>query len=209
MFKFLHNYDTTITERPAFTKMIDEIETIRLNDDYIVEIDVEHLTTHIIKLKKEETKMSMLSEKRHEIQAKLDVIMQNRKATIESKVQAYRTQLESEALPAEAVELKNVLAAIDAVIAYDESYVPQVQPSIVAEPAVKVEPLAETVEFQYAQPMQEAVIEPAVVPVEDVVAPISMVEAAPAVDTIPAGEVISTPTESRPGMATVNIPNRG
>ena len=208
MFKFLHNYDITIIERPAFTKMIGEIKTIRLNNDYIVEIDVEHLTAHIIKLKKEETKMSMLSEKRHEIQAKLDAIMQSRKATIESKVQAYRTQLESEALTAEAIKLKNVLAAIDAVIAYDESYVPQVQRPIV-EPAVKAEPLAETVEFQHAQPMQEAVIKPAVAPVEEVVAPISMVEAAPAVNTIPAGEVISTPTEGRPGMATINIPNRG
>lgn len=216
MFRFSHNYPITLTERPAFTKMIDKIEAIKLNDGYIIDLDVEHLTMHIIKIeKKEETKMSMLSEKRHEIQAKLDKIMQDRKTTIESKVQLYRTQLESEALPAEALELKNVLSAIDAVIAYDESYVPQPQPTVVAQPAVAVaEPVHVDVEPQanvasdLTQPVQE-VPQTIAQPVEEVVAPVSIVEAAPAVETIPAGEVISTPTDGRPGMPTINVPDRG
>lgn len=197
MFKFSLNYDTIPTERPAFTKMIDILDTITLNNGYTLQIDDKHLSVNIIKLKKEGKNMSMLTEKRVEIQKKLDNILNARAAAIDSKLAIYKAQLEAEPIPAEAIELKKVLAAIDEVIAYDSAYAEAAKPEITVVP-VQPEIQVETVEVTCAKPEVIATSTQA-----EVVKAVPVVETA----TIPAGEVLQS--ASRPGMAEINVPNRG
>lgn len=172
-------------DRPPFTKMIDEIETITFNG-YTLLIDEENWSASIINSIKEDDEMSMLSEKRQEIQAKLDALLSERNARIEARIAAYRRQLEAEPICAEAIEIKNVLKAIDEVIAYDAAYVAPV-----------AQPVAETIATPVAPTIKEVVVE-------------TIAQPAPAVEAMPAGQVI-TPAQPdcRPGMASIDIPERG
>lgn len=71
--------------------------------------------------------MSMLNEKRQELVIKLANLEQSRKAEIDAKVEAYRVSLE-ETIKYDGIDkLKSVIAAIDEVIAYDDTVQKQAQ----------------------------------------------------------------------------------
>lgn len=63
--------------------------------------------------------MSMLVEKRVELVAKLDALEFARKVEINNKVEAYRNTLEAQTPRDEIEKVKNVISALDEVIAYE------------------------------------------------------------------------------------------
>ena len=179
MFKFLLS---DIDDRPAYTQMVDEIQTIKLDNDYILTVDVENQQSSIIKiLKKEEITMSMLTEKREELVKKSNDLVAARTLEINNKVAAYKAQLEaSMPIPAEVSKIQSVIKAIDEVIAYEASLTTE---KVVETSATETTPASfpETTDTT-SQTVVETV-------------------------EIPAGEVV-THTEGRPGMAAVEIPER-
>ena len=197
MFKFLYNLN--IDDRPAYTQMIDEIQTIKLTDDYILHIDVEHQCANIIKIfKKEEIDMSMLTEKREELVKKSNDLIASRTAEINNKVAAYKAQLEAATpIPAEVAKIQNVLKAIDEVIAYEASYSTTL--TQVAETNTVETKTVETTPETFPETDTEAVK-------ADDTTVVNTVETVETVE-IPAGEVIQH-VEGRPGMATIEIPER-
>lgn len=73
--------------------------------------------------------MSMLTEKRNELVNKLNNLTEARATEIEMKVAEYRKSLESSFDNEAIVKLTSVIAAIDEVIAYEDSANISVQPA--------------------------------------------------------------------------------
>lgn len=169
--------------------LIDEIETITLNSDYTLRIDIENQRASIIKnLKKEEKIMSMLTEKRQEIANKLNVLLYDRNKKIDEKVAAYRAQLEKEPVSAEAEKLKALLKAFDEVISYEK---------VEVKDSSKVEDVA----------IKEAEIK--VAPKEEVVIPeAKTISASTDYTTVATNNIAANSSQGRAGMPTIEIPDR-
>ena len=172
--------------------------------------------------------MSMLTEKRQEIAAKLEKLEKARFENIQMKLAAYKAQLEAEPESEEIKHTRKVLEAMDAVILYDIENAPKVEPAPIAEPA-KAEP-APVVEEVKAEPVieekaaVEEVAEPIVEPIAEAIPEAKAEEAVNIVAEMPteeetvkveirvdeAGqpEIKSEELEARPGMAYVGIPER-
>lgn len=177
--------------------------------------------------------MSMLTEKRQEIAAKLERLEKARFENIQMKLAAYRAQLEAEPESEEIKHTRKVLEAMDAVILYDIENAPKVEPAPIAEPA-KAEPAPVVepapVEEAKAEPVieekaaVEEVAEPIVEPIAEAIPEAKAEEAVNIVAEMPikeetvnveirvneAGqpEIKSEELEARPGMAYVGIPER-
>lgn len=161
--------------------------------------------------------MSMLTEKRNELEKKLDSLIGDRLARINDKVEAYREQLMSEEpLSEEILNTKKVLDALNEVIKYEVAEQPAIEEVPVVEPIVEpaVEVAAEPV--VEAPVTEEVVIEPTIEP-EPIVEPVinqvtvnaeSIIPTTDDVVIIPA-EATIIEAESRPGMPSIQIPERG
>lgn len=217
MFKFLDKLELPC-DRPAFMKMIDETQTISNVIDYTLQIDINKSKASIIKFEKEENEMSMLLEKRKEIQAKIDALNIKREADITAKLALYRAQLESAPESAEVLELRNILKAIDEIIAFDASLAPKTEPAIaveIKEEAAPVEEVKEVIEEAKEEKIEEIAQEEKVeelkeeaIPAQETINNVAEIKIeTPIVETIaiPAGEVVE---ESRPGMADIFSPER-
>lgn len=91
--------------------------------------------------------MTILEQKRSEIQTKLDTLLGARINTINAKVAAFRLQLESEPLSQEILNTQNVLKALDDVIAYEKAstvLVTQVAEPVKQEQVIDVATVAES-----------------------------------------------------------------
>lgn len=206
-------------DRPAFTKLIDESKTIRINNDYILQFENFQKVSIIKKSIKEEKEMSMLSEKKQEILAKIDAILADRNARIDEQVKIYRESLEAEPEPAEVIELRKVIEAIDTLIAHEEiKPVEEEAPKeIPVEPVQEVAAEVEEVEIEEIPTQEELHLEeetPIVeeeikieIPTESEIQPTIEAEVKEEVISgIPAGEVVQP---ERPGLAEIQIPERG
>ena len=142
--------------------------------------------------------MSMLTEKREELVKKSNDLIASRTAEINNKVAAYKAQLEAATpIPAEVAKIQSVLKAIDEVIAYEASY--STTQTQVAETNTVETKTVETTPETFPETDTEAVK-------ADDTTVVNTVETVETVE-IPAGEVIQH-VEGRPGMATIEIPER-
>lgn len=227
MFKFSTKFELPC-ERPALTLRIDEIKAIPLNNGYTLQFEDDFVSI-IKKSLKEGKVMSMLSEKKQEILAKIDALLAERNARIDEQVKLYRESLEAEPEPIEVVKLREVIKAIDVIIDSEEVKEPEpvkveeapaveevkeeiVLPETPAEEIPAQKPLAEEAAIEEL-PSQEDLhleAEPATAETEikEVEIPIEPIPVAQVVNTIPAGEVVHAEPE-RPGLAEIQIPERG
>lgn len=173
--------------------------------------------------------MSMLTEKRQEIAAKLESLLKARNDSINEKLVAYRIQLEAEPESAEIVKAREVLKAMDEVILYEANVIkpepiivePVVEPAaesvIEAEPII--EPIADNIVAEPIEPDKaktESVVEnnesvteaePAVEEVK-IVAEADETKVEITVDKDSTFSIKEQESERRPGMAYVGIPER-
>lgn len=115
--------------------------------------------------------MSMLLEKRQEIQSKIDTLIEKRRIEIDELVKAYRESLEAEPENQEILELRKVIEALDAVIAYEEP-----KQEIIEEP--NQEEVIQEEEIPVEEPIQEETVQEEVIqePIEEKVEEIKEVE---------------------------------
>ena len=147
--------------------------------------------------------MSMLTEKRQEIAAKLERLEKARFENIQMKLAAYKAQLEAEPESEEIKRTRQVLEAIDAVILYDIESAPA-EPAPIAKPA----PVEEVKAEEIAKDIPEAKAEEAVNIVAEMPAKEETVNVEIRVNEAGQPEVKSEALEARPGMAYVGIPER-
>ena len=146
--------------------------------------------------------MSMITEKRNEVANKLNSLLAERKATIDFKVNAYRTQLEAEPISEEIINTKKLLVALDEVISCEAAMAKPVINPIVTETIVAATPEVTVnvseADIKVAEEVKPEVVQPEVMDFVEIT-----------VDPETKETEVTTPiAEARPGMAYVGIPER-
>ena len=137
--------------------------------------------------------MSMIEEKRSEVEAKLKDLFTQRQNSINIALAQYKAKLEAEPLSSEIVKLQELLAALDNVI--------------------NIEKGMTDVFTEYVDTRNDSVVEPVSQPIPEV-----NEEAPKAEEIVPDINItmdsetkqatLNIPTDVRPGMAYVSIPER-
>lgn len=132
--------------------------------------------------------MSMLSEKKIEIETKLNDLLKDKLKDIDIKVANYRTQLESAAYStSEVMQIKKVLDAINEVIKYEEAE------------AIKVE----------NQHVEATLVKEQVIPSNEIAITPSITNTAKTENISEVNADANISITSRPGMTSIDFPHRG